>query len=119
MSRLHSARHTARHLAVLLAAPLAFAAAACAPTREPAPAPAATPPAMVEQPGEASCNAPAAQRFVGQKLDGTVQEGAKTAAGARTVRVIEPGMAVTMDYRYDRLNIEVDDAGRILRIHCG
>ena len=35
------------------------------------------------------------------------------------VRVIRPGMAVTMDFRPERLNFEIDGAGRIARISCG
>jgi len=34
-------------------------------------------------------------------------------------RVIRPGMAVTMDFREDRLNIEIDAGKRISRIFCG
>ncbi|MFE3838470.1 I78 family peptidase inhibitor [Pseudogemmobacter sonorensis] len=34
------------------------------------------------------------------------------------VRVIEPGMAVTMDYRAERLNFWIDEGGRIERITC-
>lgn len=34
-------------------------------------------------------------------------------------RVIRPGMAVTMDYRAERLNIELDGRGQIIRITCG
>ncbi|MEZ5753825.1 MAG: I78 family peptidase inhibitor [Paracoccaceae bacterium] len=37
----------------------------------------------------------------------------------KPVRVIRPGMAVTMDYNPDRLNFEVDRAGRIARVTCG
>lgn len=33
-------------------------------------------------------------------------------------RVIKPGMAVTQDYRPDRLNISLDHAGKIDRIWC-
>ncbi len=35
------------------------------------------------------------------------------------VRVIEPGMAVTMDYIARRLNIELDRRGTITRLSCG
>ncbi len=35
------------------------------------------------------------------------------------VRVILPGMAVTMDYSPARLNLEVDERGHIFRFHCG
>jgi hypothetical protein len=35
------------------------------------------------------------------------------------VRVIRPGDAVTMDYRPDRLNIELSEEDVILRVRCG
>ena len=38
---------------------------------------------------------------------------------AKTVRILRPGMAVTMDYSPERLNIEVDAAERITRVSCG
>jgi len=38
---------------------------------------------------------------------------------ARAVRVIGPDMAVTMDYRPDRLNVEHDKDQVIQRIYCG
>ncbi|RGP38693.1 hypothetical protein D1012_00755 [Pseudotabrizicola alkalilacus] len=37
---------------------------------------------------------------------------------AAETRIIRPDMAVTMDYRADRLNIEIDRAERISRVHC-
>ncbi|RYG90324.1 hypothetical protein EU803_13940 [Loktanella sp. IMCC34160] len=37
----------------------------------------------------------------------------------RQVRVIRPGDAVTMDYRAERLNFEIDATGQIFRIFCG
>ena len=33
-------------------------------------------------------------------------------------RVIGPGDAVTMDFRHDRLNLEIGESGRIERIAC-
>ncbi len=35
------------------------------------------------------------------------------------MRVIKPGMAITMDYNPKRLNIDVDDKGIITRVWCG
>lgn len=35
------------------------------------------------------------------------------------VRVVAPGMAVTMDYSPDRLTLETDENGRIIRFNCG
>ena len=40
-------------------------------------------------------------------------------SGARSARVIKPGMAVTMDFREDRVNIDVDAANSIKAIRCG
>jgi len=36
----------------------------------------------------------------------------------RPVRVIRPGMAVTMDFRPDRLNFDIDATNRIASIGC-
>lgn len=37
----------------------------------------------------------------------------------RPVRIVGPDMAMTMDYRAERLNVDIDDKGRITRIWCG
>ncbi|MHA6265984.1 I78 family peptidase inhibitor [uncultured Aliiroseovarius sp.] len=36
----------------------------------------------------------------------------------RVTRVVRPGMALTMDYRPDRLNISIDENGIIDRVWC-
>ena len=38
---------------------------------------------------------------------------------SQDVRVIQPGMAVTMDYRGDRLNFWLNDLDQIERVVCG
>lgn len=68
---------------------------------------------------DASCDAEAAQRFVGRNADEDTVRAAVSASGAKAVRVIEPDMMVTMDYRGDRLNIRVNDTGKIIGIACG
>ena len=66
------------------------------------------------------CNADAAQSFVGQQAGDDVVAQAQAAAGAEgAVRVIKPGQPVTMDFRADRLNVEIDEQGAIVRISCG
>lgn len=35
------------------------------------------------------------------------------------LRVVKPGMMVTMDYSATRLNVQVDDADRIVALRCG
>jgi hypothetical protein len=84
--------------------------------------------ATVSEPGQAvpesnavppvACDAARAEAYVGR--NGTaIAEDARTAAGAKTTRVIAPGQAVTMDFRPDRLNIETDAAGIVVKVRCG
>lgn len=65
-------------------------------------------------PVENACGATALQWMVGRPA---AEAGRINHPG--TVRVIQPGMAVTMDYRADRLNIEISEAGTIARVFCG
>jgi hypothetical protein len=61
-----------------------------------------------------ACGASALSGLVGQdrKVLETMKFGTNT-------RIIEPGMAVTMDYSESRLNISIDEAGKIDRVTCG
>ena len=61
-----------------------------------------------------ACGASAMQGFVGQERD--VLE---TAALPDGTRVFKFGAALTMDFKPDRLNVELDESGTILRIFCG
>ena len=60
-----------------------------------------------------SCGADAVQDMVGQPVAGVRDR------LPETVRVISPGMAVTQDYRPERMNVDLDGAGTIVRIWCG
>lgn len=114
---------------VSLAAVLALSLGACAssqddtaPSAPSAPPTSATEATPATPPGDAAaqCNAGAAQSFVGREATETTVAEAQTAAGATgAVRVIKPGQAVTMDFRGDRLNVEVDERNAIVRITCG
>ena len=67
-----------------------------------------------DAPDQNACGAAGMQSLVGQGRDVlaamTLPQG---------TRVIEPGMAITEDYRADRLNLDVDAGGRITRVWCG
>jgi len=106
-----------RTLATLLAAPFACMVSACSST--PPGGGGAEPPVISDGGTAGTCDAKAANAYVGQMISEAVAEQAKAAAGARGVRIIRPGMAVTMDYRAGRLNLELDASGRIVKATCG
>ena len=122
---------TLHRLALLPAAILALGLAACAShpdgdAAEPATdaPPAATAPGTEaapapDAPAQAACNPDAARSLVGQAGTEAVAEQARAAAGAKAVRMLKPGQPATMDFRGDRLNVMLDDAGNVAELHCG
>jgi hypothetical protein len=89
---------------------VALAAAGCYENR---PEPDA-PPVM-----EAACKSEPLAGLVGKTRSDAVSKEALRLSGAKAIRWISPGMAVTMDFRTDRLNLDVDAQGKITRAHCG
>lgn len=67
----------------------------------------------------ATCNADKAQALIGRPWSDELQPQALKLSGARTLRPIPPGTAVTMDYRADRLNVEIDAGGKVTAVRCG
>ncbi len=56
------------------------------------------------------------------QLQGLVGQPASAIAAmtfAQPMRLIRPGMAVTMDFNAERLNITLDEADRIVSVTCG
>src|SRR6476620_11819754 len=68
---------------------------------------------------EARCRAAGAEAELGKTVNEKVADDARYAAGAMRMRVIRPGQSVTTDVDPQRLNIEVDETGRIRRLRCG
>ena len=68
---------------------------------------------------EGECSAAPAQDLVGQKATGELGSELLRRTGAKTLRWVAPGMAVTMDYRADRLTVGYDENYIIARISCG
>ena len=71
-------------------------------------------PACVAAQPDDACGAAGFQGLVGQ-----TGEIARLLELDRPARVIEPGMAVTMDHRPDRITIEIDEQDRIAAVRCG
>ena len=90
-----------RHALSLLVLPLL---AACA-----APG---TVPARPDQSGDA-CGASGYQSLIGRPL------AAVTLPAGLDLRIINPGDAVTMDFRDTRLNFELDADGNVAVVRCG
>lgn len=102
-----------------------FALAACAPvdpgTGAPAPDPDPKPPVVDTPPEEDTmvCDAKNTTWAIGQPADQATVDRIRVETHSKGVRVIKPGMAVTMDYREDRVNIDVDAENRIVKVRCG
>ena len=54
-----------------------------------------------------------------QGLVGQPESVLQTMRFTGTVRIIHPGQAVTMDFSPARLNIVIDDKGKIAEVRCG
>ncbi|UYQ70465.1 I78 family peptidase inhibitor [Pelagibacterium flavum] len=80
-----------------------------------------TPP-DTSMPPPVDCGAQALAGKTGESVIGStaqdVRVGGEPINAPGTVRVITPGMAVTQDFRPDRLNLEVDAAGNLVRAYC-
>ena len=93
----------------------------CAPAT---PAGGASPPAGTAAPATpapvgGTCNAAPAQFAVGQLNTPALLEQARVRSGARLARAIPPGLAVTMEFNPERLNLTLDAAGRVTQVNCG
>jgi hypothetical protein len=61
-----------------------------------------------------TCGAEALQHLVGQP-QAALEDETITAP----TRILPPGAMRTMDHRPERLNVDIDDSGTILRLWCG
>ncbi|MFD1950886.1 I78 family peptidase inhibitor [Sphingomonas arantia] len=65
------------------------------------------------------CDAGRIADAVGKPVSDETAEGWRRQSGARTIRIVRPGMMVTADLRPDRLTVDVDAAGLATRVVCG
>ncbi|MBV1687423.1 hypothetical protein KRR38_06960 [Novosphingobium sp. G106] len=117
------------HKSIGLIAALMLAACTQPDSQVPAPAvtPVPSPTAQPAPPSESAKPEPAADECGASKLGSYMGQAAaadtmvkiKQTIGHERIRTINPGDAVTMDFRPDRLNVEVGEDGRIKRLRCG
>ena len=67
----------------------------------------------------AVCKADGLADLVGKPATADLGAQALERAGARTLRWIQPGTAVTMDFRQDRLDIHLDEQNVVKQLACG
>lgn len=65
------------------------------------------------------CQAEGLGDLIGQPGTSALAAEALEQSGARTLRWIQPGTMVTMDFRRDRLNIHLDDRNMVTKVNCG
>ena len=97
---------------MMLMAGLMMPLAACAGAGEQGPA-APSPTA------QGPCSNDGLDRFVGQKASAEIDAELLKASGATTLRWGGPGMAMTMDFRPDRLTVSYDAQMVITAARCG
>ena len=88
---------------------LAALLSACANTGEPVEAASAV----------GKCSNDGLAAFEGQKVTAALGAELLAKSGARTLRWGAPGMAMTMNYREDRLTVSYDEAMTITSARCG
>lgn len=65
-----------------------------------------------------TCHAEPVQWANGRPADRQLIEKLREQSGAEIVRVLPPGLSVTQEFRYGRLNVNVDDLNVITSISC-
>jgi hypothetical protein len=83
-------------------------------------APVTTPttPAAPADPDKA-CQGEPVQHVVGSPYTPELGEKVRELSGSTVVRVLHPGEVVTMEFRFDRVNITVDATGVVTQVTCG
>lgn len=67
----------------------------------------------------AMCDVKRLTVLVGRPASAVAAAEALQLSGARTIRWVAPGTAVTMDYRPDRLNVQLTGSKKVKRFTCG
>ena len=83
--------------------------------------PADTADASVPAPGEEAggCDAEPVKDAIGKAFTEALAEDVRARSGSKVFRALKPGDVVTMEFRFDRVNLALDDKGVITAVTCG
>ncbi|MNE68442.1 Peptidase inhibitor I78 family protein [compost metagenome] len=65
------------------------------------------------------CEASGADFAIGKQGSADLLEQARKASGSQMARILKPHDVVTLEYRSERLNLNVDEQGVVTRVNCG
>lgn len=65
------------------------------------------------------CDSDLAAFAVGQPASSALLQQAQQRSGAQVARILRPGDIMTLEYRSERLNLNVDAQGTVARVNCG
>ncbi|MCI0914677.1 I78 family peptidase inhibitor [Pseudomonas putida] len=65
------------------------------------------------------CEASGADFAIGKQGSADLLEQARKASGSQMARILKPHDVVTLEYRSERLNLNVDEQGKVTRVNCG
>lgn len=91
---------------------------ACTPPIPPNTSDLTTPSDVGLSPSGKLCRDPGGQ-FTGREATAELGAEMLRVTGAATIRWVRPGMAVTMDFREDRLTVRLDERNRVISATCG
>lgn len=69
--------------------------------------------------GDGRCSAAGADFTIGKQGTPELLDQARKASGAQIARILKPHDVVTLEYRSERLNLNVDEQGKVVRANCG
>ncbi len=65
------------------------------------------------------CDAATAQFAVGQQASIELLTQVRSRSGSMDARILGPNDMVTLEYRSERVNVNTDASGKVVRVNCG
>ena len=69
--------------------------------------------------GDGRCNAEGGQFAVGKPASMDLLNQVRTRTGSMDARLLGPNDMVTLEYRSERVNVNADASGKVVRVNCG